>query len=104
METLNNNKVKINSLTVGKWFKSLRNEEGLTLENLSSMSGLSITTIWRMEDDRNFPSPATVNSLLRLMFSDDNKRFEKEMATYNTLRKRHMLEMSKRNKARLGGK
>ena len=82
--------IKTNELTVGKWFKNLRLEEGLTLANLSDMSSFNITTIYRIENNRNFPNPATIISLLRLMFGDDDKRFEKERATYYTLRQRYL--------------
>lgn len=80
----------VNELTVSTWFKTLRKEQKLTMQNLSDMSGLSLMTISRIERGKNFPSQSTINSLLRLMYSDDDKRFEKELATYNTLRNRHL--------------
>lgn len=97
-------KIKTNELTIGKWFKNIREEEKLTLKNLSLMSGFSVSTIYRIENNRSFPIPSTIIALLRIMFGDDDERFEKEIATYNTLKQRNILKQKEKNKERLGAK
>ena len=54
----------INSANIGRWIKSQRKQQGLSLEDVADMAGLSKSSIVRMEKHKLCPNMYTVERVL----------------------------------------
>ena len=50
--------------------RTARKRKGLTMKQLSEKSGVSLPTIWNVENERNTPSMDTMLALMRAMDYD----------------------------------
>lgn len=57
-------------MTTGEIVKTARLNKGLTMKQLSAKSGVSLPTIWNIENARNTPSMDTMLALMRAMDYD----------------------------------
>lgn len=48
-------------MNIGKVFKRVREERGITQRAFAAKLGLTPTALWKIEAGRNHPKPATIN-------------------------------------------
>jgi len=89
----------IKGLTVGRHLKVLRIKRDLTLSILSKVSGITIASLSRIENDKQFPSRATFLSIINvygLNVSDKNRSLD----IYESLREIHLRNLRIEKKER----
>lgn len=52
-------------MNIGRVFKQAREKEGLTLKIMSSRLGLTPSALWKIENQRNWPKPQTIEAFSR---------------------------------------
>lgn len=63
-------------MTLGQFIERQRKNAGLTLQELSDLSGITITCLWNIENDKNKPYAKTVKQIALVLKFDEKEVFK----------------------------
>lgn len=64
------------TLGLGEFLKRHRINAGLTLDELSQLSGITITALWNAENGKNKPYAKTIIRLAKILKFDETEVFK----------------------------